>query len=432
VIVALPATTSGIDAAARPPDRAFRPLSLRFRDPALERRYHADRLPFRRTATAISSLAGALTWLVFLLLDAATLSDPSPGLFATRLAGIAMTAILFAVVALRRPGRWIEAAGAATVAANTGLLVLCVALMSPDTLTYCPPSAIFTMAAVTSFALCAVTFVEGAVLSLLALTAFLVATLVLRPEPPLLVLFQGAWLASVIGFSGVGSYFLDRTQRIAWLREAELARAEDRARALLHNVLPPSIALRKLSGEHPIADDFPSATLLFADIVNFTGLSARLEPTAVVGLLGDLFRRFDGIVARHGLEKIKTIGDCYMVAGGIPHPDAGHLDGVMRAACEMMEAAAGTRDPDGTPLRLRIGIHSGPVTAGVIGEARFIFDVWGDTVNLASRMESHGVAGRIQVTEAVAAALEGRYRFEGPHLVEVKGRGPMPVWRLTA
>ena len=145
--------------------------------------------------------------------------------------------------------------------------------------------------------------------------------------------------------------------------------------------------------------------MLFADVVGFSSLSARLESKQIVAMLNELFSRFDRIVARHGLEKIKTIGDCYMAAGGIPHAIPEHLTRTADAALQMLDEAAQVRAPDGSKLAIRIGIHVGPVCAGVIGETKFIFDVWGDTVNMASRMESHGAAGCIQVTETVRAAL---------------------------
>src|SRR6185369_4373176 len=168
----------------------------------------------------------------------------------------------------------------------------------------------------------------------------------------------------------------------------DLTAAEERIRVLLHNILPPPIAARKLRGEEVIADNFAAASLLFADVVGFTELSARMAPTDVVGLLNDLFARFDRIVARHGLEKIKTIGDCYMVASGIPNVDPEHLKKLMRAALDMLREVEKVRAPDSATLSIRIGVHAGPVTAGVIGESKFTFDVWGDTVNMASRMES--------------------------------------------
>jgi len=196
-------------------------------------------------------------------------------------------------------------------------------------------------------------------------------------------------------------------------------------------VLPPSIAERKLAGESPIADSFQQASLLFADVVGFTPLSSRFTSTEVVTMLNELYDRFDRVVARHGLEKIKTIGDCYMVAGGLPEPSPEHLERLTRAALEMQAEAAQVRAPDGTALALRIGMHTGPVTAGVIGRARFAFDVWGDTVNTASRLETQGVPNAISVTDEVREALADRFHFEGPELVDVKGKGPTRVWTLS-
>jgi class 3 adenylate cyclase len=149
-------------------------------------------------------------------------------------------------------------------------------------------------------------------------------------------------------------------------------------------------------------------------------------------MLNDLFSRFDRISARHGLEKIKTIGDCYMAAAGIPQAVAGHLTNTAKAALDMLNEVSDFRAPDGTQIAVRIGLHSGPVTAGVIGETKFIFDVWGDTVNTASRMESYGAAGRIQVTDAVRLALSSEYLFAGPSVVHVKGKGATQVWFLES
>jgi adenylate cyclase len=170
---------------------------------------------------------------------------------------------------------------------------------------------------------------------------------------------------------------------------------------------------------------------ILADLVDFTPLSAQLESTQVVNMLNDLFSRFDRIVARHGLEKIKTIGDCYMAVGGIPHTIPEHSNRMAEAALQMLDEATQVRAPDGTKLAIRIGMHTGPVCAGVIGESKFIFDVWGDTVNVASRMESHGAAGRIQVTEAVHTALLDKYDFAGPMTINVKGKGPSQTWFLS-
>ena len=263
------------------------------------------------------------------------------------------------------------------------------------------------------------------------LAAYFLEVTTLWREPPLTIFFEATWLCTVLVFVGVGAYLLDQTQRVAWLRQLDLAEAEDQIRVLLHNVLPPSIVARKLGGETVIADNYAEASLLFADVVNFTSLSARMSSTQLVSLLNELFARFDRIVALHGLEKIKTIGDCYMVASGLPEARPDHLRNLMSVAFAMLREVAEVGTPDGTKLAIRIGMHSGPVTAGVIGESKFIFDVWGGTVNVASRMESNGMAGQIQVTETVMTALQDIYPFQGPQFIDVKGKGPTPVWRLT-
>jgi adenylate cyclase len=319
----------------------------------------------------------------------------------------------------------------ATIAVTIVQLTLVLAFMSRLSLPYYPPTEIGMILGVGSFA-GAVTFVEGALLAAGTICAFLISMIVLWPEPALVVVFHSAWVVSVIAFAGAGSYLLDRTQHIVWLREMDLLRAESEVRNLLHKCAAPSIAARKLAGEAAIVDRFPEASLLFADVVGFTSLSARLDSTQLVGMLGDLFSRFDAIIAEHGLEKIKTIGDCYMAAAGIPDPLPGHIDRLARAAIQMLVETTNIRAPDGGKIAIRIGMHAGPVTAGVIGDAKFIFDVWGDTVNTASRMESHGAAGRIQVTDTVHAALASDYDFDGRQTIEVKGKGPTRVWFLVA
>jgi class 3 adenylate cyclase len=202
-------------------------------------------------------------------------------------------------------------------------------------------------------------------------------------------------------------------------REREHARSE----RLLLNVLPEPVAMR-LKREHGvIADRFEEATVLFADIADFTPMSAGLTPEEVVELLDAVFSEFDRLAEEHGLEKIKTIGDAYMVAAGIPVPRLDHCPAIADMALAMLGVTDGR-------VRLRIGIDTGPVVAGVIGRRKFIYDLWGNTVNTASRMESHGVPGEIQVTERVVAALDGRFELEARGTIEVKGKGPMRTWLL--
>jgi adenylate cyclase len=212
-------------------------------------------------------------------------------------------------------------------------------------------------------------------------------------------------------------------------REAAQARVE----ALLLNVLPAEVAERLQSDPHAIADHFDEASILFADVVDFTPLASRLDAREVVGLLDRLFTSFDELVDRYDVEKIKTIGDCYMVAAGVPRPRPDHAHALAALAFEMRECAKRCLpDRDGKDLRLRIGISSGPVVAGVIGRRRFLYDLWGDTVNMASRMESHGAPDEIQITRSTWELVRDDFVTEPIGLVDVKGKGQIETWRLVA
>jgi len=210
----------------------------------------------------------------------------------------------------------------------------------------------------------------------------------------------------------------------------QLAEAHELNQRLLLNILPGPIAQRLLAGERVIADSFDEVTLLFADIVDFTVMSSRLSAREVVDLLNEVFNATDRLVDQFGLEKIKTIGDAYMVVGGLPEPSDDHAERVADMALALSDELARMRTAAGETLSARMGIHVGPAVAGVIGSKKFIYDVWGDTVNTASRMESHGLPDRIQVTAPVFRRLAGRYRFEPRGEIEVKGKGPMETWFL--
>jgi adenylate cyclase len=212
-------------------------------------------------------------------------------------------------------------------------------------------------------------------------------------------------------------------------RELDLER--EKSERLLLNVLPAPIAARLKQTEGVIADGFPEVTVLFADIVDFTSRSERIAPEQVVEVLNDLFSAFDRLAWQRGLEKIKTIGDAYMVVGGLPEPRPDHAEAVAEMALTMLEEVAGRSDPSGRPLAVRIGIDTGPVVAGVIGTSRFSYDLWGDTVNTASRMESHGVPGCIQVTGRTYRRLRDRYRFQRRGPIPVKGKGDVVTYFLV-
>ncbi len=200
---------------------------------------------------------------------------------------------------------------------------------------------------------------------------------------------------------------------------------------LLHNILPDEIATRLKTDTSMIADDFPNASVLFADVVGFTPMSAHMTPPQLVGLLNQVFTKLDEFVEELGLEKIKTIGDEYMVAAGVPVPRPDHAEAIAELALRIRDHMA-SHDFDGHRLEMRIGIHSGPVVAGIIGTHKFAYDLWGDTVNITSRMQSAGIAGQIQATPTMHDLLTGHgYTFEARGTINVKGKGEMHTWLLT-
>jgi adenylate cyclase len=233
-------------------------------------------------------------------------------------------------------------------------------------------------------------------------------------------------VGGTIVFTLLAVFARQRRDALAALRE-EQARAE----SLLLNILPRSIADRLKAETRTIADQFSSASILFADVVDFTPLAERLPAAEVVGLLDHLFSHFDGLAERYGLEKIKTIGDCYMVAAGVPSPRPDHAKALALMALDMQAAVRSVDEVGHLGLELRIGINSGPVVAGVIGRKRFLYDLWGDAVNTASRMESHGTSGRIQITRATKELLEDEFVCEPRGTVSLKGKGEMEAWYLV-
>lgn len=210
-----------------------------------------------------------------------------------------------------------------------------------------------------------------------------------------------------------------------------LEQAQAQSEALLRNILPEVVVERLKEDDQVIADGFAEATVLFADIVGFTRLAADRTPIAMVELLNEIFSRFDHLVEQYGLEKIKTIGDAYMAASGLPVPRPDHAEAAASMALDMLRVITELRTQIGEPVGVRIGMHSGPVVAGVIGTTKFIYDVWGDTVNVASRMEACGVPGRIQVTDQTRVRLARSYMLEERGLIEVKGKGRIRTWFLT-
>lgn len=274
---------------------------------------------------------------------------------------------------------------------------------------------------------------------------------VLFTAVPLLLLLAGltVFRAALVDFSGLPAWLLPLTRagntlfaavtvllllgvfdREVLRSEAALLEERERSDRLLHVVLPRPIADTLRRREGAIADRHAGVTVLFADLAGFTPWAAQRDPEEVLAVLEQVFARFDAMVAAAGAEKVKTIGDAYMAMAGAPSPRADHAAVMARLALEFRREMARLRETTGLPLDVRIGLHTGPVIAGVIGSLRFSYDIWGDTVNTASRMESHGEPGRIQLTAETREALGGGFTLESRGTVEVKGKGPLPTWWL--
>lgn len=236
----------------------------------------------------------------------------------------------------------------------------------------------------------------------------------------------------LVAFAVIGTgaaYALERFARLLFIREREVDRERERGDRLLRNILPEAVIGRlkvldpRIDARH-IAQGYPDVTVLFADLVGFTEQASISSPAELVTALDYVFSRFDRLADRFGLEKIKTVGDAYMAAAGVPDPRPDHVEAAAEMALEARQCISGLRWPSGAPIGIRIGVACGPVMAGVIGRRKFAYDIWGDTVNTASRLEANAAPGSIQVSEAVYERLSAHYRFSEPYVVELKGKGP--------
>lgn len=229
----------------------------------------------------------------------------------------------------------------------------------------------------------------------------------------------------------VGAWLMERRGHRLFVAELLLEEERERSERLLLNILPAPIAERLKAGEQRIADGVDEATVLFCDLAGFTDHASGVSAPRVVEMLNEIFTAFDDLADRHGVHKVKTIGDAYMAVAGLPEPHPDALGAAARLALGMHDAIAARRRADGSTLDVRIGLHTGPVVAGVIGKQRFAYDLWGDTVNTASRMESHGGPGRIQVSAFAAERLRDRFQLERRGVIPVKGKGRMETWWLV-
>jgi len=273
-------------------------------------------------------------------------------------------------------------------------------------------------------------FVASSITGLTILLTYNILDLLLIKTPVEKLIEVDFYLVAAMCVGMFASYQMEFYLRQDYMSDRLLKLEQKKTEELLLNVLPASIATRLIAGDKVIAESFPDVTILFADLVNFTQLSSHISPEELVSILNEIFSEFDLLAEKHGLEKIKTIGDAYMVVGGLPIHRADHAQAVANMALDMREQIERISNHSKEPLSIRIGINTGPVVAGVIGIKKFIYDLWGDTVNVASRMESQGLPDQIHVTIATYQALNKEYLFQARDKIQVKGKGEMQTYLL--
>jgi adenylate cyclase len=382
----------------------------------------ARRLRAVNITTWCASGAGSLFAIVQLL-------DPTPGAWKVALINVVGAMALAAVPLLHRFGSTIGAAAFASIT-YVYILVVC-SLVGTDTgmqMQYLAVVAVTILLLGTEHLRLIALFYSAAVLLIIALQVYVPHNTGLFPSTTVFVDFLlGVPLACAI-LCAVIYYAVREADRAEAIAEREYERSE----ALLENILPVNIANRlKDTTQAVIADRYDEASVLFADMAGFTARTSDTSPDELVLFLNRVFSDFDRLVESSGLEKIKTTGDAYMVVSGVPTPRADHVRALALFALDMRAIATDLKDPHGRSVPLRIGMACGPVVAGVVGTRKFFYDVWGDAVNVASRMESTGEAGKIQLSEAVYRKLEEEFELEARGLIEIKGKGQMPTWFLV-
>jgi len=394
------------------------PVTLRFDDAALEARFREQ---YRASATRqvrVTLLVGSALFVAFIFVD--RWADPDLALRAWRVRA-AVAAVFLVSFGLTFAPFWPRVRGrvlwAAALVGGIGMCAL-IAIGGPWVELRWVGLVLVVLGAATLLRLAfpAVVLLSAVFFAAWPVTLSVAGELTLDRT-------LGGWIALgsayVIGL--LAAYTIERYARSGFLYEREAAHERERSERLLLNILPAPIAERLKESEGPIADHHAEATILFADIAGFTAMSTRMPADELVTMLNAVFTGFDQLARRHGVEKIKTIGDAYMAVAGLPEAVADHVERIADLALDMLAHSS---------LAIRIGIDTGPVVAGVIGESKFIYDLWGDAVTTASRMESHGVPGGIQVTEAVRNRLADRYDLVERGEIELKGRGRMRTWML--
>jgi class 3 adenylate cyclase len=409
--------------------QALRRLRLRFREPSLEAAFRADQFRHNLGNIRFAFLGGIALWVVWgLLLRPHILALSDLRLDATIRFGvfIPMLIVGFGLTFTRffeRVWEWVSVA----IAATTTLTWI---FYSSQVLTLPAEYGYVGVILITwfTYTLLRLRFVLVVLITVVGIAAYLPYAFTARYVVDVSRALATLYLVSFGTLGGLAAYRMERFTRQLFLRERQLDEERLRSDRLLLNILPQAIVEQlKTSSGGRIAQAFDEVSVVFADAVGSTQQAARCSPEEFADALDALFRRFDEIADRHGLEKIKTIGDAYMAVAGAPVPVTDHAEAAVAMALDILAEAGDIKWPSGDPIVVRGGVASGPAVAGVIGHRKFAYDLWGDTVNLASRLEEHGEPGRVLVSESTAARLAHRYNFAPTQILDVEGKGATPV-----
>lgn len=401
------------------------PLTLRFADPEAERAFRLTYFQRNLLNLRLAHVLAVLIWAVFGILAQSIVENRVAD--AVIRFGILIPAVLLSLVftyTVAYPRVW-EQVTVGILLVNAFVWISQLALSSDVRVDwiYVPMLLLLQF----GFTFLRLPFVPATITGVIVVLYYTVATLLFSNGPAVHLLFADFFLITGVMVGMAAAYTLEWQTRLLFLSERQLEGERQRSESLLLNVLPRPIAERlkaRPSGDEKIiADGHEEATILFIDLVGFTDQAARATPQEIVSTLDYLFTQFDALADLWGLEKIKTVGDAYMAVAGVPAPRTDHADAAAAMALAALDVVREVRWPSGEGIQVRIGLASGPAVAGVIGRRKFAYDLWGDTVNLASRLESHGEPGRIHVSEATYELIKDRYVFSESHIVELRGKG---------
>jgi guanylate cyclase len=406
----------------------LRPVSLAFVDPGLEAEYWRRNGGRLRRKTAITILLVLVLYVAFGFLDPWIVPEILATVWALRAAVVVLCVILVALTRTRAFAKRHQLI-IASLPVLGGVAIFATIALSGETGRLLYYAGII-LAIIWTMLLSELRFPLALAVSVYLIAGYEVIAVFVSPLSQPVIVNNTFFLVSTLAMTATGGYTIERAARVNFRQSLTIEEERRKSEDLLVSMLPREVAAVLKAGPATVARRYEAASVLFADIVGFTTLSALMNADDVVKMLDELFNTFDSLVALHGAERIRTIGDSYMAAAGVPAPREGHAQALAALALDM-QAHASAREVQGRRLALRVGISSGPLIAGVIGVRKPQYDVWGDTVNAASRMESHGIPSGIQVTRATYELIRGEFCCEPRGLIEVKGMGPMEVWFLT-